>query len=194
MSPSALPSPADLAASIAGPARYKFDELVEGVALEQHRLAARAYAVVLWQQVFDYDGLTDWLFLREAFDELAEARSFADSWLASVQHDIETTPRRASQQAWREDATRSGRFVPGVSAHSSLRVEAERLIALTGGPYDRVYLRARVLGRFPALIVGRELFDALADSRHELWSYFVDVGEAQRSGRGRRSPASVIAG
>jgi hypothetical protein len=79
-------------------------------------------------------------------------------------------------------------------AGDTLTVCDEEFLALTEDAFNRVYFRAQVLGPFPGAIVGHELFASLADTRHELWSYLVDVGEASRGKRMVRTPLQLSDG
>ena len=186
------PSAEELAERIVGPARYKFDELVEGIRLEQSRLPTGSHLVVLWQQVLNYDGLTDWLYLGDAFDDVAAAQRHATQQLDDLRI-AQTSLPPDGHCSWQLDPSRAGYFLPKVQPRAPLLVEDEQQIALTGSPYDRVYFCTRVLGPFPGPIVGHELFDVLAETRFDLWSFLVDVAEAHRKGQPRRTPTSTSA-
>ena len=184
-----IPSALALAEKIAGPAHYKFDELVEGIEQEQRRLGAGPYLVVLWQRVLDYDGLTDWLFLGDAFDDIAAASRHSDQLLDSLRI-RQMTPPTTGDYKWQVDPTRLGHYLPKIEPRTPVQIQDEKTLALTGSPYNRMYFCARVLGPFPSPIVGNELFDAMTESRQEFWAFFLDVGEAHRAHRPRRIPLS----
>jgi hypothetical protein len=185
MSAAEIPSAAALAERIIGPARYKFDELVEGIASEQRRLTAGPYLVCLWQRVVDYDGPTEWLFLGNSSHDLTEATAQADDWIDGLR--AEQCAKPAFRESWHEDPAQAP-CLPAMSPTAGLQVHAERSLALVSAPYAGMYICTRVLGPFPAAIIGHELFDALAGSIHELPFYFRAVGEAHRKGRTHPRP------
>lgn len=187
------PAAEELAERIIGPGRYKFDELVEGIRLEQKRLRTGSHLVVLWQQVLDFEGLTDWLYLGDAFDDVPAARRRATQQLNDLRI-AQTSVPATSGRSWHVDPTRDGHFLPKVQPREPLLVEDEQRIALTGSPYDRVYFCTRVLGPFPGAIVGHELIDVLAETRFDLWSFLVDVAEAHRKAQPQRTPMQISGG
>ena len=190
---SANPSVLDLAESIAGPAHYKFDELIEGIREEQLLLGANPYLTILWQQVLDYDGLTDWLYLGDGFSDLNRAHAFIEDQIASLLRE-HTAPGQPHSHDWRADPDRQGAYVPQASSGEIIRVCGEQTLTLTADAYNRVYFRAQVLGRFPGTIIGSELFASLAETRHDLWSCLLDIGEARRDKKMRRTPSQISGG
>jgi hypothetical protein len=104
----------ELAESIAGPAHYQFEDLVEGIRNEQQRLGAFPYVTILWQQVLDYDGLTDWLFLGESFEHCKQAHDFVVGQIAELLAS-HTAPGRKGCHLWRAEPNRQGVFVPRAS-------------------------------------------------------------------------------
>ena len=146
---------------------------------------------MLWQQVLDYDGLSDWLYLGDAFDDVTAARRHATQQLDDLKIAQTSLPATRGRRSWHVDPTRDGYFLPKVQPHAPLLVEDEQRVALTGSPYDRVYFCTRVLGPFPGAIVGYELFDVLAETPFDLWSFFVDAAEAHRKGQPRRTPIQI---
>jgi hypothetical protein len=82
MSMNSIPSSAsELANRIAGPARYKFDMLVEGIAAEQRRLVGGPFLALLWVRVFDFEGLTEWLVLGDACPNVLTDERNGCRWL-----------------------------------------------------------------------------------------------------------------
>lgn len=183
----------DLAESIAGPARYKFDELVSGIAIEQQRLAARPYATILWQRVLDFEGLTDWLYLGNSFDDAARASAFISAQIDELRT-LHTRPNSTERLQWRADPTWKGPTCPAATARQPLSNLAEQSLILIGDEYNRIYYRAQVLGSFPGNVVGSELFAAVGGSRQELWAYLVAAGEAHATLRERPSPLAMLYG
>src|SRR2546422_10239536 len=67
-----------LSARPISPDSYKLNELLTGLDAERKRLGQRRFAVVLNQQVYDYDGLTDFFFLIDSFDTQRKAMNCVD--------------------------------------------------------------------------------------------------------------------
>lgn len=173
-----LPSPCDLANRIAGPGRYKFDVLVEGIAAEQARLATGPFLSLFSIQVFDFEGLTEWLVLGDAHQSIPDASQYIEAQLDAFQL-AQTRVRTASGRTWEVEHDRQ--YAPPLKPPEPLRIQDMRTRTIYGGPYHRVYLCGYVIGPFPGAIVGIEVFEML-HGLHELWHWFLSVGEARRSG------------
>lgn len=180
-------SAVELAEQISGPAHYKFDHLVEGIRIEQERLRNRSHLLVLWHQELDYDGLTDWVFFEDGFDTVDAARHAAVHLLSDLR-DAYTSLTFQHHKPFREDPTRQGLAMPKYPRDHAIHVQDERTLYLTADGYHRHTFRTRVLGPFIGSIIAPPLFEALSDSRQELWSFFADVGESSTAGKSRRSP------
>ena len=61
-----------------------FAALVEGIRSEQARLDGKRFLVTLFRQEYDLDGLTEYVDFIEGFDDLPQARSFADAQADSL--------------------------------------------------------------------------------------------------------------
>jgi hypothetical protein len=180
MSMNSIPSSAsELANRIAGPARYKFDILLEGIAAEQTRLVGGPFLALLWVRVFDFEGLMEWLVLGDACPNVSAASQYLAKQFEAFQL-AQTRLRALSEEAWEIDHGRS--YVLPLNPPDSIRIQSTRTLTLDGGPYHRIYLCGHVLGPFPAGVVGHELFDTLK-GLHETWQWFLSVGESRRTGR-----------
>jgi len=100
--------PVELAERLTKPARYKFDELVQGIALAQQLLRPGPYVLMLWQSVLDFEGLTDWLYLSDACGQM-EARRRADLKLRELEAAITSAGNR---QPWRRVGGGGGPLAP----------------------------------------------------------------------------------
>ncbi len=177
----------EFAERLAGPAHYKFEMLLEGLERERARLGSSPYLTVFWKHEFDYDGLTDWIYLGESCDTVDWAKHHAVRELA-VLRDAHVSSNRRS---WTDDPDQESRYLPYVRPHDRIRVQDERRLTLTSGPYDHVYFCARVLGPFTGTIIDHPLLDLLSELKHELWSFFVDAGEAGQVRQGHRVSSSL---
>lgn len=179
-----------LAERIAGPSRLQFGDLVEGIRLEQQRLGDRRYLLALWRQHLDYDGFDshDSVYLCNSFCEIESAH---DAEAQALEMLIREHARSSSPHlSWQVDHTRTSWDVEPVVTHPSLRVEEEDFLVLNGGPFDRIFFCARIIGRFEKVIVGADLLDFLDPSHFGLWSFFREVGEAHRMNRPPEAPWS----
>lgn len=172
------PSPYDLANRIAGPARYKFDVLSDGIAAEQARLVSGRVLSLFWLRVFDFEGLTEWLVLGDAHQNIPDASQYIETQLDAFQLS-QTRVRASSGETWAVEHDRD--YALPLKPPEPLQIHETRTRTFYGGPYDRVYLCGHVIGPFAGTIVGDELFDML-HGLHEAWSWFVSVGEAHRAG------------
>jgi hypothetical protein len=172
------PSPSDLANRIAGPGRYKFDVLVEGIAAEQARLVSGPLLSLFWLRVFDFEGLTEWLVLGDAHQNIPDASQYIETQLDAFQL-AQTRVRTSSGGTWEVENDRD--YALPLKPAEPLRIQDTKMRTIYGGPYHRVYLCGHVIGPFPGAIVGSELFEML-HGLPELWHWFLSVGEARRSG------------
>ncbi len=178
----------ELAEQLAGPAHYQFDLLLEGLERERWRLGSRRYLTVSWRHEFDVDGLTDWVYLGKSFRSLDDAKRHAAQELA----DLKDAYLSKAHGSWVVDPDRESHFLPQVRPHDRIRVLDERRLTLTGPPLCRAYFCARVLGPFTSTIVDEPLLDLLSELKFELWSFFVDAGEAAHVQQVRRTSHEAI--
>lgn len=96
------PSPYDLANRIAGPGRYKFDVLAEGIAAAPARLVSGPFLSLFWLRVFDFEGLTEWLVLGDAHQNIPDASQYIEMQLDTfqlAQTRVRTTSGRVHRQS-----------------------------------------------------------------------------------------------
>ena len=187
------------------PDSYKLDELLAGLDAESSRLGRRRFAVVLYQQVFDYDGLTDFVFLVDSFDTQSEAIACVESnarnllatqtaqpdsqdlrWALESEGDIRSLPK-ARGGLWALETEGDTGSLPNPTGTHPLRTLHDRTYKLRAGPYDTQYNCFRAIGPSADFVVCDQLFE-FVNSRHELWSYFVKVGGVVRAGKPRPVP------
>ena len=194
-----------LSGSPIGPDSYKLDELLAGLDTERSRLGRRRFAVVLYRQVFDLDGLTDYVFLLDSFDTQSEAiacvessardllstqtvqaNSWGQRWALESEGDVRSLPN-ARAGLWALESEEDMGSVPNSTGKRLLRTLHDRTYKLRASGFDMQYNCFRAIGPFADFVVGDQLFEFLnspfLNSRHELWSYFVKVGEAVRAGK-----------
>jgi len=172
------PSAYDLANRIAGPGRYEFDVLVEGIAAEQARLVGGPFLALLWLRVFDFEGLTEWLILGDASQNISDASRYIDEQLDAFEL-AQTPVRTSSGGTWQVEHDR--KYVLPLTPPKALRIQDTRTRTFYGGPYHRAYLCGHVIGPFAGAIVGYDLLEML-NGLHEVWAWFTSVGEARRAG------------
>lgn len=161
---------------------YRRDDLLTGIDSERKRLGARGFLVSLHQQEFDIDGLTEYVFLLESFDSELEAKEFAK------QRGLALLQQQTSQRPWGLEQEGQMHFLPKPIEPTELRALCSWTHKVRGGTYDTKYACVRAIGPFNKEIVGADLFRFLNADR-ELWSYFVDVGEAIRTDTKPPQPA-----
>jgi guanosine-3',5'-bis(diphosphate) 3'-pyrophosphohydrolase len=188
----AVPSPIELAERLTGRGRYDFDVLVEGIALAQRLLRPGPYVLMLWQSVLDFEGIEYYLYLSDACEQM-EARRRAAQKIIELEAAI-TRPGKG--ETWKRTGGGGGP-VAADSAQTERRGPVrldygEGLVVEIDG-YNRVRFAAQVVGPFSGAIVGHELIDFVhPDRRHELWSFFHDLGESVTKGTEPRTPLSAM--
>ncbi|CAN5477946.1 hypothetical protein BH20ACI3_BH20ACI3_02090 [soil metagenome] len=169
-----------LSRSPISPDNHQHDELLAGLDAERKRLGQRRFAVVLNQQVYDYDGLTDYFFLIHGFDTQGKAMKCVDSEareLLALQ-----LAQKLYDQPWVLESEGDMWALPKPKPKDFLRALYDRTYKLRAGPYDTKYTCFRVIGPFDKWIVSQELFDFL-NCQWELCHYFMQVGDALRNGK-----------
>lgn len=169
-----------------GPDSYKLDELLAGLDAEHSRLGRRRFAVVLYQQVYDYDGLTDFVFLLDSFDTQSEAIACVESNARNLLATQTAQPDSLGDR-WTLESEGDMRSLPKPTGKHLLRALHDRTYKLRAGPYDTKYNCFRAIGPFADFVVCDQLFEFI-NAQHELWSYFVKTGEAARAGKPRPEP------
>ena len=156
---------------------------------ERIRLGHRKFLVLLTQKIYDIDGLIDYVFLPESFDEISDAIAYVDSSSKTLY-----ARQIAGPDEYRKNwHLESEGVIPFLTAPDSehwanpIRVFYDRTYKLRAGPYDTKYCCYRVIGPFDGDIVSDGLF-SFVNERSELWSYFVDVGDAIKKGIAPRQP------
>jgi hypothetical protein len=168
---------------------YKLNELLVGLAKERKCLGSRKYLVVLNQSEIDIDGLTNWIFLYESFASKIEAIESLDL-SANAFYEKQTAGPDEQNNHWRLESENEPPFLSapkGLDLDYSLEVIHEKSYKLRATIYDTIYNSFRVLGPFRGEVVSKQLFSFLND-QFGLWSYFVDVGEAEMKGPPSRAP------
>lgn len=158
------------------PKSYQLKELLAGLDAERNRLGRHKYVVVHYQNVFDFDGETDYVYLLDSFDNESEAidcaeRSARDLLAAQTSH------ADAEGHRWKLESVGKMPYLPEPANKSPLQVLHERKFKLRAGPYDTQYNSFRAIGPFDDFIVGAQLFEFI-NAQFELWSYFTEIGEA----------------
>ena len=190
-----------------GPDSHKLDELLAGLKAERSRLGKRKYVVVLYQQDFDMDGLTDYIYLLDSFDDRSEAIAFVDSnarnllavqtaqpdsggyrWFLERKGGVRILPNVRSG-SWKIESTKDLQSNP--RANRKLHTRHARTYKIRATQLDTKYNCFCVIGPFADFVVCKKLFDFI-DSKSELWWHFVEVGEAIRAGKPRPVPKGGI--
>jgi hypothetical protein len=130
--------------------------------------------------VYDYDGLTEYVFLLDGFSSDIQAAEFTREKAVQLLKQ-QTTPVEGSRERWTLETPGEPPLRPKPDGSSSVKVFFEWKYKLRGGTYDTKYNWFRVIGPFEQHIVCRDLFDFI-NARSELRSYFVNVGESHRTG------------
>lgn len=165
---------------------YRLDDLLLGIASESARLGTRPYVLSMSQQVYDYEGLTEYVFLLDSFDSLVEATEVANAAASRIMKLKTSAPDRYWKN-WGLESEGEIHFLPKPPPGNPLEGVFTRTFKLRGGPYDSEYTGLRVIGRFSGPIVSKELFQYIGKTS-ELWSYFVECGASVRNGSSRPSP------
>jgi hypothetical protein len=190
-----FPSPSELAELVSPPqfhlTKIAFHNIVEGIRTERQRLGDRPFLTILWLKVLDLDGYEDSVQLGESFDDRDQAHAFIVAQLADLLAS-HTGPNR--QRPWREDPDR-GCAAEGANPSATIQVCHDQTLCLTAGDgFNRIYLRAQVLGPFRGAVVGHELVAMLKGARGDVASYLQDVGSATIYNHPRRTPLTITRG
>lgn len=165
---------------------YRLDDLLLGIAAESARLGARPYVLSLYQQVYDYEGLTEYVFLLDSFDSLVEATEVANAAASRIMK-LKTSAPDRYRKNWGVESEGGIHFLPKPPPGNPLEVVFSRTFKLRSGPYDTECSCLRVIGRFSGPVVSKELFQYIGKTS-ELWSYFVKCGASVHKGSPRPSP------
>jgi hypothetical protein len=172
------------------PPGYLVEELLVGLGSERLRLGRRPFLVTLYQNDFDYDGLTANVFLMESFDSQAEAIAFTESSALKLLK-AQTSGPDSMRKTWGLESEGKIFALPEPGENSGLRVVFDKTYKLRASEYDTIYNCFRVIGPFSDFIVCDKLFDFL-NCQSELWRYFVGVGGSIRSGDLPRMPSPTF--
>jgi hypothetical protein len=149
-------------------------QFVAGIRHEQERLGQHGYLLVVSNTLLDLDDSESHLYLCNAFDELTAARLAAPLEIERRNTAYINQPH-LRQHTWIVDPY-AGTWAPSVSMRSGIRIEDVASGSWTAGLGHRISWGASILGPFSGTIVGHQLLDALADSRHPLEAYFYCAG------------------
>lgn len=196
-----------LSSSPIGPHTYKRDEVLAGLDAERSRLGKRKYAVVLFQEEYDMDGVTDYLYLLDSFDDKSEAVAYVETnsqnllaaqtaqpdsrgnqWLLESKGNVKMLPIVRSG-SWKVESKKDQKSNP--KGNHKLQTLHDRTYKIRASGFDTKYNCFRVIGPFSDFVVSKKLFD-LINSKQELWWHFVEVGEAIRAGKPRPVPKGGI--
>ena len=158
---------------------YLVKELITGLGIERLRLGRRPFVVTLYQNDFDYDGLTDSVFLLDSFDSQADAMAFAELSAGTLLK-AQTASQDSMGKKWSLESEGEIHALPKPKENSLLRAESNRTYKLRASEYDTLYNCFRVIGPLADFAVCEGLFDFL-NCKTELWHYFVKVGESTLS-------------
>ncbi len=158
-----------------GVPKFEAEALYLGLEKERDRLGKRPFLVMVYQNIYDIDGLKDYVFLMQSFDEESEAESYAANLRQSLlerQFQLNVT----TSLFWTMESTGVMPTLPITESVTSLNALSDRIYKLTATQYDKKYTCIRVVGIFDDYIVGEPFFE-FVNAREELWSYFVDIGQ-----------------
>ncbi len=172
---------ANLTGHPSGKSEYEAEALTRGLEIESGRLGSRRFIVVVNQDVFDLDGLTQYVYLMESFDVQRDAEAYAERLKATLMR-RQCTRDESSRNTWLLESEGEIRSMPNPKLSTSLRPLYDRTYKLRASPFDTKYTCVRVVGPFMGPIIDLPLFEFI-NARFELWSYFVDVGRSD-AGRG----------
>lgn len=164
---------------------YKGDELLSGLNAERDRLGSRPFLILVHQHVFDYDGLTEYVYLMDTFDTQREAEAAADDLSQRVLA-VEVGAGKYGK-TWGLESESNSPYLPKPGVKTGVRPLFDRAFKVRGGDYDTRHTSVRVVGPFSGVVVDLDLLE-FVNAKHELWSYFVDVGESVMHNKPRRAP------
>lgn len=170
-----------------GGAKYKANELFQGIKNEQIRLGKNPFVVVVNINSFDLDGLTDFVYLMDSFSNQNAAEAYAQNLSEALlefklKQDLFGRP-------WELESQGSMPYLSSSRSSSAYEITHSDSFKIISGEFDREYVITRVLKSNGGLIVQQSLFDTI-NSNPELWSYFVGVGESTGGNQERPSPFS----
>ena len=157
------------------PGGYKSGELERGLRIERRRLGGRRFLAVASQQRFDFDGLTEYVYLLESFADQSDAESYVEDLSVSLRREVVGRKLRYGNWTWQVESEGHMPALACAGAASSLRVLFDRTFKVRASDYDALYTCIRVIGPFRERIVDGALLEFFKSS-HELWSYFMDIG------------------
>jgi hypothetical protein len=163
------------------------DDLLMGIKIEQDRIGKSPYLVVVNQNEFDIDGMSDFLYLMDSFNSQDEAEQYAEQLSRDIlekqlAEDNYGTP-------WALESTGQAPYLaqPKVKTISKQRVLFDRSFKTVSGEFDRRYTIVRVIGPFEGNVVNPDLADLL-NANDELRYYFYRVAEAIDKPDRKQSP------
>jgi|GEM_PF-2966535 len=137
------------------------------------------FSVVLYQNVFDFEGLTNYVFILNSYDTESEAIACVESKACDLLASQITEPDSLGAR-WVVESEGDHPYLPKSLGTQALRTLHDRTYQLRAGPHDTIYNCFRVIGPFSDFVICGELFE-FVNSQFEPWSYFVKVGEAKSS-------------
>lgn len=162
---------------------YRLDELLTGLEAERVRLGQRKFLVLLNQKVYDIDGLTDYVYLLDSHDSQSDAATHIET-SAKALYERHTSGPDKYGDIWRLESEGEIMFMSQPKSPNwahLIRVVCDKTYKLRAGTYDTKYSCFRAIGPFHGEIVDDQLF-SFVNEPFELWSYFVDVGQAINKG------------
>lgn len=151
------------------------DLLVAGVAVERDRLGTRPYVLVLNEQEFDYEGLSESVCLLESHLSRVEAE---DSAPGHVRQRVATLMAvdPSSSRRWHMESEERSPYLLEPKIPTEARTVAQCSAKLRASAYDIVYLTVRVVGPFSNGPVDGELVDFLG-ATWALQRHFIEAGK-----------------
>ena len=151
-----------------------FADLLEGMRREQQRLDGKRFLVSLFRQEYDIDGLTEYINLIEGFNDLNEAKEFADRE-ASDPSDLSEAAKDWPLVEC-DTLGRLSRIRPPVS---NIEQVYYRGFKVDGGWCTSAYFHFEVLKIPTDSVITEALFDYL-NCEAELTHYFIEIGKRFR--------------
>lgn len=169
-----------------GGAQYKTNELFQGIESEQIRLGKNPFVVVVYINSFDFEGLTDYVFLTDSFPSkdaaVANAHNLSN---ALLEYQLK---QEIFDRTWTLVESQSAiPYLPKPKQNSLFKSVYFEAFKAVSGEFDRKYVITRAIQTNGNMIVGQSLFDII-NSDSELWSYFVKIGESINGKQERPTP------
>lgn len=154
---------------------FKAHELLVGIQAERERLGGDQFVVVTVNQVFDYEGLFDQVFIECAKPTPALAQAAAENIArALLAKQLSTSLWEA--ESWQVESTDTAPYLPAPVAGSAATVTFSTSVKLRASAYDTRYIVVRVFGPCGPEPLDAPLIDAI-NLTAELRSYLVAIGE-----------------